>query len=125
MITKKKLQKIAKVMYKNSFSGQFIDPKKVKRNLLVIAKEKPQGSTKILTIYKQLLEKTLSQEEIVIESPQKLSSKDEKELLKKTGARKIVYKISPVMVFGAKIKTGDWIFENGLDSRIQALTNLS
>ena len=124
MISRKKLQKVAKTLYRNSFSAQGIDPKKVKRNLEIIARQKPQGSTKILTIYKQLLEKAISQEEIVIETPQKLSSKTEKDLLNKTGAKKIVYKISPQMVFGAKIKTGDWIFENGLDSRIQALTNI-
>ncbi len=125
MIARKKLQKIAKVMYKNSFSGLLVDPKKVSRNLKIISQQKPQGATKILTIYKKLIQKTLSQEEIIVEAPQKLAPAAEKDLLKRTGARKLIYNIKPDMVFGAKVTAGDWIFENDLDTKIRTLTNIA
>ncbi len=122
MIARKKLQKIAKTMYKNSFSGSYIDPKKVSRNLSIIAKEKPQGATKILTLYKQLVQRALSQEEIIVETPQKLASASEKDLLKRTGAKKLVYKLNPDLVFGAKITNGDWIWDQTLDARLKQST---
>ena len=123
MITKKNL-KIAKGLFKKSLDQKgFVDIKKVKSILIQITKEKPQGTVSILKVYKRLVENALSREEIKVESPVKIASRHlEVELLKKTGARKIIYQINKNLTFGARIIHGDWIWEETLDSKLSQLT---
>lgn len=122
----KKQIKMAKIMFKNSFdSDGFISVAKVKAQMNQIVKAKPQGLTKILKAYKRLIETALRKEEVVVESAVKLTSlkKNETELLTKTGAKKVTYKINPKIVLGTRITHGDWIYDETLDSKLKQITN--
>src|SRR3989344_3102971 len=103
----KKLTQIAKIMFKNSMSNGYLDTKKVRDITAKISSRKPAGLAKILTAYKRYVEQQIAREEIIIESAVPLPSKNlEKELLSKTGAKKIKYQIESRMVTGVKIKHG-------------------
>ena len=121
----KKLTKIAKIMFKNCLDANgFVSGAKVKAQMQIVAKAKPQGLTRILKTYKRLIETALSKEEIIVESAVKLASlkKIEAELLEKTGAKKVTYKINPNIILGAKIRHGDWIWDETLDAKLNQLT---
>lgn len=121
MKNKKKIAAIAKLMYKNSFTDGFLDNKKIMSNVNIITSQKPQGLVNILRLYKRYISQAQSLEELDIESAEVLNSAQEKDLLTKTGARKINYNLNPKMVFGAKIKHGDWIWNNTLDEKLNQL----
>lgn len=126
MKTKKKT-KIAKIMFKNSLdSDGFVSAAKVKVQIGQFTKAKPQGLSQILKAYKRLIETSLRKEEVLVESAAKVTSlkKNEAELLAKTAARKVTYKINPKIILGARIMHGDWIWDETLDSKLNQLTNL-
>ncbi|KKR51102.1 MAG: F0F1-type ATP synthase, delta subunit [Candidatus Curtissbacteria bacterium GW2011_GWA1_40_16] len=123
MTGRKKLIKIAKIMFKNSLSGGYLDNNKAKKIIAEVSSLKPTGLAKILTIYKRYLKEQLAREEIVIESATALPNKSmEKELLLKTGAKRIRYQINIQMVSGAKIKHGDWLYDESLSAKLANLT---
>jgi len=109
-------------MYKNSFTGKYLDESKVSKILYSFSKSKIQGIVKILKTYKRLIEIQIARELITIESPVKLDKKTENALIAKTGAKKISYQISPNLVFGAKIKHGDWVYDKTLGSKLDLIT---
>lgn len=122
MITKK-IKKVAKKLFKHSLDEKgYINSNKVRDILAKITKEKPQGLTGILKTYKRLIETALKREEIIMEAPVKIDGKLQKELLKKTGARKVSFHTNQQLVFGARITHGDWIWEETLDSKLSQLT---
>ena len=125
MTTKKQL-KIAKTMLKRSLNPDgSVANQKVRQVLQQNVKEKPIGFLRILKYYKKLIGQALSKEEIIIESATKITSdKLEKELLFKTGARKVSKKINPNIVLGAKITNGDWVFDATLDAKLEQLTKV-
>lgn len=123
MIRNKKLIQIAKKMFKNSMSGDYLDSKKAKRIIAEVAFQKPNGLVKILTTYKKYVQQQIAREEIIIESAVLLPNKSlEKELLSKTGAKRIKYQINSQMVTGATIKHGDWLYDESLSGRLANLT---
>lgn len=119
----KKLTKIAKIMFKNSLSGGYLDTNKAKRIIAEVSSQKPTGLAKILTTYKKYVQEQIAREEIIIESATPLPNKSmEKELLLKTGARRIKYQINSQMVTGARIKHGDWLYDESLSGKLANLT---
>lgn len=124
MISRKKQKLIAKQMFRDSLTNGSTDPEKTRKILAKAILEKPPGLLKILKIYKRLVETAVAKEQIILETAVALSNKKplEKELLKKTGARKILYKTSPKITFGAKISHGDWIYDATLDAKLRQLT---
>lgn len=122
MKNKKKIIQIAKLMFQNSLTGGFLDNKKIMSNLNILTSQKPQGLVNILRLYKRLIGQAQSLEELDIESAEVLNSAQEKDLISKTGVRKINYKLNPKMVFGAKIKHGDWIYEQSLESKLEQMS---
>jgi len=125
-MNKKKQLKIAKTLLKKSLTNGTLDSTKVQKILIMLASAKPQGLIGILKTYKRLAGTKLKNEEIVIETGTKLASQSRLELnLKKaTGAKRIIYKQNPKIVFGTKITHGDWILDNTLESKLKQLTNL-
>ena len=123
MITKKNL-KIAGSLAKQSLDKNgWVSELKVRHIVSQITKLKPQQTTSILKTYRRLIESVLAKEEVVIESPVKISLRNlENELIKKTGARKVIYKTNPNLVFGAKITHGDWVWDATLDAKLARLT---
>lgn len=122
MTSRKKIQQIAKNMFKNSLTGGLVDESKVKKIIKVVASSKAAQSAKILRIYKNLIEKALLQEEVIIETASPFNQSGQKALLTKTNAKRAKYKIDPKMVLGAKITHGDWIFDASLDAKLKQLT---
>jgi len=124
MKNRKKIIKIAKIMFKDSLSEDLVDTKLVSQTLKKIIFQKPPGLINILKIYKRLIETQLKKEEIILEAGSKIANqkKLEKELIKKTGAQRIRFKIDPVIVFGAKVTHGDWIYDATLDAKLKQLT---
>ncbi len=123
-MTKKKQQKLAKLMFKESLNKNgFIDPQKVRQVLAKISLHQ-KDTIKILKIYKRLIAKTQAKEEIVIEAAGKikLQKKTEKEIIAKTHAAKIIYRVNPKIVFGARLTHGDWIWDATLDAKLKQLT---
>lgn len=124
-MTKKKQQKLAKLMFKESRNSQgFIDPQKVRQILRKINLQQ-KDVIKILKIYKNLIAVALAKEKVIIETGQKIKFgiKLEKKILAQTGADKVVYKVSPQIVFGARLTHGDWIWDATLDSKLRQLTS--
>lgn len=121
----KKNKKIVKIMFKNSLTNGNVDEKKVTSTLKEISSKKPKALISILKNYKKLIELKITKEEIIIESASKVEklSKIEKELLKKTGALKVKYKVNPKIVFGSRITYGDWIYDATLLGKLDKLTN--
>ena len=122
MKNRKKIAKIAKLLFKKSVTGGTVDNKKVELILKNLAK-KPSDTLKILKIYKKLIETALSWQEVAIETANKsqLDKKLQSQVLSKTKAQKIKYKINPKIIIGAKITHGDWIYDATLDTKIQQL----
>ena len=121
MKNKKKIAIIAKYLFKNSFTGNFLDDAKIMQNIKILTSQKPHGLVNILRFYKRLLAQTLAAEVLQIETTEKLSAVQEKELMAKTNARKIIYNLNPKMVFGAKIKHGDWIYDSSLQAKLSQI----
>lgn len=123
MNTRQKI-KIAKDLLKKSLSSGSVDANKVTAVLKNLAASKPQGQVGILKVYKRLIESKIAAETLTIESPASISTlkKFEKELLKKTGAKKTQYIVNPNLVFGARITNGDWVWEDTLETKLKQLT---
>lgn len=121
MKNKKKIAAIAKLMLKNSFSNGFLDQKKIMTNLNILSSQKPQGLVNILRLYKRHIYQALNTEELNIESAEKLNTAQEIEILAKTNAKRINYNLNAKMVFGAKIKHGDWIYEQSLENQLNQI----
>lgn len=124
-MTKKKQQVFAKLMFKESLSSHgFIDPQKVRQVLQKIVLGK-KDITKILKIYKRLIARAQTKEEVIIEAAQKikLQKEVEKEIMAKTGTAKIRYIVNPKIVFGARLTHGDWIWDATLGAKLKQLIN--
>ncbi len=124
MKNRKKIIKIAKIMFRDSLSEGLVDTKLVSQILKKIIVQKPPGLINILKIYKRLIETQLKKEEIILEAGSKIANqkKLEKELIKRTGAQRIKFKIDPGIVFGARVTHGDWIYDATLDAKLKQLT---
>ena len=120
----KKIKDLAKIMFKKSLKNQVVNSASVSAVLKKTVSEKPHGLKNILKAYKHLIESKIAREELIVETAQKTNeiTKMEKELLSKTGARRIKYKINPKMIFGLKITHGDFVYDATLDSKLKQLT---
>lgn len=126
MSQKKDIQ-IAKSLFRKSLTGSLIDTKKVSLILKVLVGRKPHHLVNILRIYKRLLNGAISKEEIVVESALKLENQKqlEKELIQKSSARRVIFKVNPKITAGVKITHGDWIYDASLNAKLaQLLTNI-
>lgn len=123
MSSKKKYKQIAKVMLRASLKDGQVDPKSVNGALKEVISQKPAGLIKILKIYKNLISAKLAKEELIIEAAM-LPPFSKSTLLKKTGAQRIIFKKNPQLIFGAKIKHGDWIWEETLDSKLNQIKSI-
>ncbi len=117
---KRKYTKIAKVMLRASLKNGQVDSKLVGKVLREIISQKPSGLTKILKIYKSAVTTHLAKEELIIEASA-LPSLSKSTLLSKTGAKRIIFKKNPEIIFGVRIKNGDWIWEETLDSKLNQI----
>lgn len=122
MITKRKIKLIAKTIFKESLKNGQVDNIRVRTIVAKIIKLKPEGFLKILKGYKKLIGAQIAKEEISVESAIGLSKNQAKEILARTNAKKIHYKLNKDMVFGAKITHGDWIYDASLDAKLKQLT---
>ena len=122
-MVKKDQIKIAKLLFKNSFSGGFLSEKKIRENLTSLKRFKTVDLSSILKTYKKLIEKQQSKEEILIEAPAKLAltKKTVDSLLEKFGAKRIQVKENPNLILGARILHGDWVYDSTLDAKLEQL----
>ena len=120
----KKIKNLAKIMFKKSLKDGLINPTSVSAVLKEIASQKPHGLKNILKSYKHLIEAKIAQEELIVETAQKTKDieKMEKELLSKTKAKRIKYKINPKLIFGLRITHGDFVYDATLDSKLKQLS---
>jgi|SRR3989304_9046985 len=125
MKSQKKQILTAKQMFKKSLSEGKVDTGRVHIVLKKMLSQKPAGLLRILRIYKRLIETAITREQLILESAVETANKKllEKELLKKTGARKVIYKTNSKITFGARITHGDWIYDETLDAKLKSLTN--
>jgi len=120
----KKIKDLAKVMFKKSLTEGVVNPASVSAVLKETISQKPQNLKNILKFYKHLIESKIAREELIVETAQKTKEieKMEKELLSKTGARRIKYKINPKLIFGLRITHGDFVYDATLDSKLKQLS---
>lgn len=124
-MNKKNAQIIAKMILKKSINNDgIVDAKKVQQILKEITYQKPPQLINILKMYKKLIAANLAREEIIVETAQKLPNqqKFETDILTKTSAKRISYKINPNIVLGAKITHGDWVYDETLNTKLDNLT---
>lgn len=121
---KKGLTKIAKYLYKKSLTGNNVDEKKVTLILKELTLAKPAGTTSILKIYKRLISEKLSFEELIIETNANMTLPKNytNELMEKTKAARIINKVNPKIVFGARVVHGDWIWDETLENKLEQIT---
>ena len=120
----KKIKNLAKIMYKKSLKDGVVNSASVSLALKEIVSQKPPGVKNILKLYKHFIEAKIAREELIVETAQKTKEveKMEKELLSKTGARRIKYKINPKLIFGLRITHGDFVYDATLDSKLKQLS---
>jgi len=120
----KKIKNLAKIMYKKSLKDGIVNLASVSAVLKEIVSQKPHGLKNILKNYKHLIEAKIASEELIVETAHKTKEveKMEKELLSKTGAKRIKYKINPKLIFGLRITHGDFVYDATLDSKLKQLT---
>ena len=120
----KKIKNLAKIMFKKSLKDGLINPASVSTVLKEIVSQKPPGLKNVLKLYKHLIESKIAREELIVETAQKTKEveKMEKELLSKTKAKRIKYKINPKLIFGLRITHGDFVYDATLDSKLKQLT---
>lgn len=120
----KKESKIAKLFFKKSLTKGYVDTQKVRQILKLAGSNELAHPTRVLKSYKRLIENALAKETIIVESASQIANekKYDQELMSKTGATKVVHKINPQIVIGAKITHGDWIYDDTLDNKLNQLT---
>lgn len=120
MKNKKKLKKIAKLCFRESLTNSFVDSQKVRKILKSLLSQKGSGLGTILRIYKRMLETKLAEEEVTVEASEKIANekKFEAEILAKTGARKVIFRINPKITIGARVTHGNWIYDSTLSSKL-------
>lgn len=124
MKTRQKLTNFVKALFKASLKAGIVDEVKVHQLLKLLEERKPPGTLQILKIYKGRIQTALAKETVTVEIPTKIKNQPEIERrLQKTGAQKILFRINPQIVFGAKITSGDWIWDATLDAKLRKLTN--
>lgn len=123
-MTQKQVQ-IARLLFKKSLDQNgIISPKKVHQILTAIWREKPRGTAGILKAYRRQVFSKLKIEAVEVETAQEVKSKSlEKLILKKTGARSVIFKTNPSLTIGAKITHGDWVWDETLDAKLAQLTS--
>lgn len=123
-MNRKKQKQLPKLLFKKSLSGSgIVDPKKVRLVLAYLQKSKGTNLKNLLTGYKNIIQAKLEKEEVIVETPSTIAYKKniEKRLLEKTGAKKVSYVTNSNLIFGARIKHGDWIWEDTLDSKLEQI----
>jgi len=123
--SKKYYQQVAKALFKKSVAVGALDEKKAHQILTELVKNKPAGLTSILKSYKRLISHKLKQEEIIIETNDKMTLQQTfvDNLKQKTGAKRIVNKSNSEIIFGTKIYHGDWIWDDTLSEKLKQITN--
>lgn len=123
--SKKYYEKIAKSLFKKSMINGAIDDKKAHQILSELSLNKPAGLTSILKSYKRLITHKLKQEEIIIETNDKITLQKTfvDNLKKKTGTKRIINKSNSKIIFGTKIYHGDWIWDDTLSGKLKQITN--
>lgn len=124
MISRKKIRDAAKTAFNNSLTEGYIDGKKARQNIKALKDQYKIGLTKVLKLYKKLIVSALAEEEVILEIPTglKIQKQIEAQILQRTGAERVVYKINPKLVFGTKIRHGDWIFDSSLPEKLGQLS---
>lgn len=124
MTGRTKLIKIAKTMANFSLTAGKLDADKVKNVTNATISLKPANLTKILKIYKGLIENIMKKETVTVEIPSKdIATKQFEQSIKKTtGATQVTYVINPRLIAGAKITHGDWVYDQTLDTKLNQLT---
>jgi F-type H+-transporting ATPase subunit delta len=124
---KKKLIATAKIMFKASLRDGLLDQSKIRQVIKKLASQKVVGHSVILRYYKRLVRQALAKEEVTVETPTQLSNpkKLEAELLSKTSAKRVKFKKTPNIVFGAKITHGDWVYDATLGAKLKQLSKVA
>ena len=117
----KRISATVKLLIKNSLNNGQVDVKKAANIVKALMHSKIPNLLNVLRLYKKRLQIQISKEEVYIETATKLSGM-EKDILGKTGAKRIIYKLNPQMIAGIKIKHGDWVWEESLDSKLTQIT---
>ena len=123
-MNKRKLVKMAKLLFKASLKGSFLDNTRILSIAKEIADSKIIGRVSLLKAYKRLIAAQIGKEEITIETPTTAtrSPKLENLLLSKFSAKKVNWHQNEQIVVGAKITAGDWILDATLDAKLKQLS---
>jgi F0F1-type ATP synthase delta subunit len=121
---KKKLITTAKIMFKASLKDGLLNQSKIRQVIARLSSPKIVCRSLILRYYKRLIRQALAKEEITIETPIQITNPKKlgAQLLSKTSAKRVKFKKTPNIVFGAKITYGDWVYDATLDSKLKQLT---
>lgn len=111
-------------MANSSLTANLVDAKKVKKVTEAVISLNPANLSKILKIYKNLIENKMRNEEVTIEIPlgNIITKQFEQDIKKTTGAKRVSYVINPKLIAGAKITHGDWVYDQTLDTKLNQLT---
>lgn len=123
-MTKKQIQ-IARILLTKSLDKNgIISSQRVHQILTAISKERPPGTAGILKAYRRLVQSKLKKEEVEVETAKVVESKNlQKMILRKTGAKRVIFRTNPNLTIGAKITHGDWVWDETLDAKLEQLTS--
>lgn len=124
-MNKKKQIKMAKLLFKASLKGEFLDNSRALEIAKSIASSKLVGKVGLLKAFKRFVAVQIAKEEIIVETSTKtsLAPKFEKLLLAKFSAKKVKFLQDEKIVLGARVTAGDWIFDSTLDNKLKQLTS--
>lgn len=111
-------------MFKKSLkSDGLVDPHNVHLVLNEVNKLK-LGQKRVLKTYKRLIAEKLRKEEVIVKTATSVNQKHiSRDIVEKTGARRVIFQLDPKMVFGLRIIHGDWIYDATFDSKLKQLTD--
>lgn len=125
MKNRKLLLKLVQKSVEQSFEKGKIDEKRARGFIETFKKLSLNESIFCLETYQKLLKQELSKSEAIVYSAIKLSTEEQKKILKKLNSELLIlssdFKIDPSLLGGIKVKIGDIIFDDTVKSKINTV----
>ena len=120
----KQLDQLVKFAYRQSLNGDNVDNSVASRAIKALSSLPTANAIYCLKLYQKLIAKFINQHTLTIESGSKLTT-DEVKAITKTYQQFSIHQTqvetNPSLLAGLRIKIGDNVFEDSIQSRIQQL----
>jgi F-type H+-transporting ATPase subunit delta len=122
----KESRKLARLLFRASFTNNALDGAKVRANIANVARSKPRHYLDVLKDYHRLLRLEVQKRQAVIESAAPLNKETSNQIVaglkRKYGADLTAeFKTNPELLGGVRIKVGSDVWDGSVRSRLMRL----